>query len=197
MWGGQISPYEERNLDFEDSKLGPSPYTGEEDEKKRGAVLDMTNESEEVSKWEKLFDVLSYSKLMYEDDWYDTYCICERILCVRYHTCLHVFAILQLPLLPSHLHCYYFTRNSSFISLHCTHSFYDTFLPYSSPLIINMFFHFSMHKLPSINLYHMPPQDYSEDEYDKGGCGRPKKHPIQHLDPSVKSDGELVRGCYE
>ena len=91
MWSGQSSPFGERNLDFEDSKQGPSPYTGEEDEKKRGAVLDMTNESEEVSKWEKLFDVLSHSKLINEDDWYDTYCIWERIfVCALIHvfTCL-------------------------------------------------------------------------------------------------------------
>ena len=45
-----------------------------------------------------------------------------------------------------------------------------------------------------LTLYRISSQVYSEDEYDKGGCGRPTKHPIRHLDQSVKSDGELVRG---
>ena len=47
-------------MDFQDSKINSFPDAGDEDEKKRGADLDIINEPEEVSKWQIILSLLIF-----------------------------------------------------------------------------------------------------------------------------------------
>lgn len=55
-------------MDFQDSKINSFPDAGDEDEKKRGADLDIINEPEEVSKWEMSLHLFLRSKVINEHE---------------------------------------------------------------------------------------------------------------------------------